>query len=108
MQKHDDEKMPEESEHCKDKFCCCSPSSRTVGLSFICHRRFRSLRSLHQRLRIFALFEDGLSKLYLPPQVPVALLPSPAVMDIRPLRGRFVVISVQNMNVLKRCVFFSF
>ena len=27
---------------------------------------------------------------------------------VRPLRGRFVVISVQNMNVLKRCVFFSF
>ena len=108
MQKHEDEKIPEESEHCKDKFCCCSPSSRTVCLSFICHRRFRSLRSLHQRLWIFALFEDGLSKLYLPPQVPVALLPSPAVMDIRPLRGRFVVISVQNTNVLKRCVFFSF
>ena len=52
--------------------------------------------------------EDGLSKLYLPPQVPVASLPSPAVMDIRPLRGRFVVTNVQNMNVLKRCVFFSF
>ena len=52
--------------------------------------------------------EDGLSKLYLPPQVPVASLPSPVVMDIRSLRGRFVVISVQNMNVLKRCVFFSF
>ena len=34
---------------------------------------------------LFALFEDGLSKLYLPPQVPVASLPSPAVMDIRPL-----------------------
>ena len=33
----------------------------------------------------FALFEDGLSKLHLPPQVPVASLPSPAVMDIRPL-----------------------
>ena len=52
--------------------------------------------------------EDGLSKLYLPPQVSVASLPSPAVTDIRPLRGQFVVISVQNMNVLKRCVFFSF
>ena len=26
-----------------------------------------------------------MSKLYLPPQVPVASLPSPAVMDIRPL-----------------------
>ena len=60
MQKPEDEKIPEESEHCKDKFCCCSPSSRTVCLSFICHRRFRSLRSLHQRLWIFALFEDGL------------------------------------------------
>ena len=34
---------------------------------------------------LFALFEDVLSKLYLPPQVPVASLPSPAVMDIRPL-----------------------
>ena len=79
MQKHEDEKIPEESEHCKDKSCCCSPSSRTLCLSFICYRRFRSLRSLHQRLWIFALFEDG-----------------------------FVVISVQNMNVLKRCVFFSF
>ena len=56
MQKHEDEKIPEESEHCKDKFCYCSPSSRTVCLSFICHRRFRSLRSLHQRLWIFALF----------------------------------------------------
>ncbi len=42
--------------------------------------------------------EDGLSKLYLLPQVP----------DIRHLRGRFVVTNVQNMNVLKRCVFFSF
>ena len=52
--------------------------------------------------------DDGLSKLYLLPQVPVASLPSPAVTDIRHLRGRFVVTSVQNMNVLKRCVFFSF
>ena len=85
MQKHEDEKIPEESEHCKDKFCCCSPSSRTACLSFICHRRFRSLRSLYQRLWIFALFEDGLSELHLLPQVPVASLPSPAVMDIRPL-----------------------
>ena len=42
--------------------------------------------------------EDGLSKIYLLPQVP----------DIRHLRGRFVVTNVQNMNVLKRCVFFSF
>ena len=95
MQKVEDEKIPEESEHCKDKSCCCSPSScsgkrqsrargrlvsalfatagsgrfapftsgygyspssRTVCLSFICNRRFRSLRSLHQRLWIFALF----------------------------------------------------
>ena len=31
--------------------------------------------------------EDGLSKLYLPPQVPVALLPSPAVMDLEAMLG---------------------
>jgi hypothetical protein len=36
-------------------------------------------------LLLFALFEDGLSELHLPPQVPVASFPSPAVMDIRPL-----------------------
>ena len=37
--------------------------------------------------------EDGLSELYLPPQVPVASLPSPAVMDIRRLRRRLLEIN---------------
>ena len=31
--------------------------------------------------------EDGLSKLYLPPQVPVASLHSPAVMDLEAMLG---------------------
>ena len=49
------QKILEESELCKDKSCCCSPSSRTFVWAF------------------------------LPPQVSFASLPSPAVMDIRPL-----------------------
>ena len=47
MQKHEDEKIPEESEHCKDKFCCCSPSSRTVcGHKRSKHERSEALRVL--------------------------------------------------------------
>ena len=38
--------------------CFCSPSSRTSCLLSVKIRRLRSLRSLHQRLWIFALFED--------------------------------------------------
>ena len=45
--------------------------------------------------------EDGLSELYLPPQVPVASLPSPAVVDLEAMLGpwtqaRFLALTAAN------------
>ena len=88
--------------------CLCSPSScsgkrqsrargRLDGLA-VKIRRFRSLRSLHQRLWMFALFEDVFS-LAVKPQVPFASLSPPAVMDVRRRRRRFLEIDVHNMLV---------
>ena len=71
--------------------CLCSPSSRTYFYLAVKIRRFRSLRSLHQRLWMFALFED-VFYLSVKPQVPFASLSPPAVMDVRPLRGRFFIL----------------
>ena len=64
-------------------------------------RRFRSLRSLHQRLWIFALFED-VFYLAVKPQVPFASLPPPAVMDVRCRRRRLLEIDVHKMCFLLR------
>ena len=65
MQKHEDEKSPKRA--------------NIARINFVAVRPLLALASDKVER------EDGLSKLHLPPQVPVASLPSPAVMDIRPL-----------------------
>ena len=65
-----------------------SPPSGTIGESRSTIRRLHSLRSFHQRLCTFAPFGDDWGEQVYYPQVAFPSVIPPAVMHIRPLRGR--------------------